>query len=157
MKIQLNGFEITTAAINGVMRQCRALSKGLNEAHGCKRDLGWDFHIEAALAECALAKAINQYWTGMGHTIGLSDVGDKHEARHRTTKSDLCLRPPDNPDHEYWLIYGKFGSYEVMGHMKGSEGKTPQFLQESQKNGGTYTFYFVPPENLSQPEPYVQL
>lgn len=148
MIIQLNGFEIATGAINGVLRQCRAIKQRLPNSYAADQQQAWDYHIEGALAEMAVAKFLDLYWTGIGHVRGQADVGQMHEVRHRTTDADLCVRPKDEPEREYWLVYGKYGRYEIKGYKRGSECKVDTYRQLSNKNGEQHTFYFVPASEL---------
>ena len=89
----------------GVIRRLRALQR--QAAPGHKIDDAsapcWQIDIEGALAEYAIAKALDQFWTGISHT-GASDVGKIDEVRHTAHPSgNLLLYPKDHDKARYWL------------------------------------------------------
>ena len=82
MQVKLTPSEMMTAAHIGIMRQVQNLKKLRIDAHGARTDLGWQIHIEGAMGECAVAKALSCYWSG---AIGVLTAGDIGEIQVRTT------------------------------------------------------------------------
>jgi len=147
-KIVLNNFEITTGAVNGVIRQVSAIRRSLNAGHGARTDVDWQYHLEGALAEVALGKMMGLYWTGMAHGFE-ADVGVVHEARYRQEgpgeDSDLTLREKDADEHYYWLVTGKNGEYTIHGFTQGVWGKDERFIHRCANRP---PLYFVPKKEL---------
>lgn len=124
MKIELTPWEIMTGAQVGVQRMVHATSNGWKHKHGADPTKGWQYNIEGALAEMALAKLLNRYWTkGMP---GDADIGQRIQVR--TThhlQGSLILHDSDPGDHIYALMVGFNGSYHYKGCILGYDGKVP--------------------------------
>ncbi len=145
MKIQLTKAEILSAAHVGAMRQVSNLKHGRSPAHG---DLGlndWQIHIEGALAEAAVAKALNCFWLG---AVGNLDAPDVSQLQVRSTvreKGHLIVRESDKDEDAFILVIGQNGRYRLAGWILGEDAKDQRFLQNPHNRGPCY---FVPQHEL---------
>ena len=147
MFIRLTPSEMMTAAHIGIMRQVQNLKKLRIDAYGAKTNLGWQIHIEGAMGECAVAKALGCYWSG---AIGVLNAGDVGEVQVRTTthkNGRLILHKLDPLNCYYVLAIGENGEYEMAGYLWGKNGMNDKHWEDPT---GTNRFaYFVPREELT--------
>jgi hypothetical protein len=77
----------------------------------------------AAGAEPAAAKIFNQYWAGIGDPTK-PDVGPHIEVKWTDWENGYLAIDKDNPDDWiYVLVRGDFPEYEIVGWIKGKDGK----------------------------------
>jgi hypothetical protein len=74
--ITLTKTEIMQGALVGVMRQVQNLRDNRQPAYGATTDHDWQWHIEGALGEMALAKALGVFWAGVGLFRGADVVNE---------------------------------------------------------------------------------
>lgn len=142
--IRLSRSEVMRATLVGVHRHLEAKAKRLRDKHGFTGD-GWGIHIEGALGECALAKALNRYWEGGVNTFKAGDVGALQVRTRSNPEYDLLIRP-DDPDRDIFvLVTGEMPCYTIHGWIRGWEAKRPEFLKPY---GNRPAAYFVPKEEL---------
>ena len=144
MKIILTPTEIMTAATIGVMRQCKAIQKGLKDAHGLKDADSWEINIEGALGECVVAKYKNVYWQGCGN-VGDCDVDDFDVRTTKRGDGRLILHRSDADERVYWLVTGSGGIYHVRGWIQGYHGKAAKYWTDP---GTGRPAYFIPQSDL---------
>lgn len=133
------------AAVVGVMRQINNIRGNHRHLYGGKKNQGWQYHIEGALGECAVAKYLDIYWH-MGEKGG-DDVGN-HQVR--TTPYEigrLIIHPQDEDDVRYYLAVGCNGRYVIKGWILGRDGKREEFWDDPT---GNRPAYFVPQKNLEK-------
>jgi len=133
MRIKLTTAEIIQGAIAGILRNVQNIQEGRNHLHGAKKTDGWLMHIEGALGEMALAKALGVYWSS-GKRKG-SDVGE-YEVRTTTGANNRLILHPDDPDDSrHYLVTGHNGDYVICGWIMGRDGKQERFWADpSHKN-----------------------
>ena len=81
--ITLAWYELEMGGIIGLQRQIESFRKNLTPKLGY---WSWHSHIEGALAELAVAKALNTYWSGSVNTFGAADIGADIQVRLRNRK-----------------------------------------------------------------------
>lgn len=146
MKVSLEWYEISRAALVGVSRNVEAMRKGLQSA----RPIGesdWHIHILGACGEVAFAKATNRYWSGSVNTFKTGgDVGGHIQIRTRSRSHyDLIVRDNDNDDDIFVLVTGGPAEFDVKGYMRASDAKSEKY----RANWGNYgEAYFVPQAEL---------
>lgn len=145
--IRLEWYELEQAGIIGLQRQIEAFRKNLTPKLGY---WSWHSHIEGALAELAVAKALNIYWAGGVNTFGAADVGADIQVRLRKPKTPeelpaLIVRPNDKPTDIYILVTGESPQFTVVGWISGLQAQNPEFLADY---GGRGAAYFVPQHYL---------
>lgn len=145
MRVNLEWFEVSRAALVGVSRNVEALRKGLQNARPTNES-EWHIHILGALGECAFAKAMGRYWSGSVNTfkhggdVGLIQVRTRSKHHY-----DLIVRDGDCDDDLFVLVTGGPNEFEIHGCMRGKDAKRPEFKQ----NYGNYgNAYFVPKTKL---------
>lgn len=148
MRVNLEWFEISRAALVGVSRNVEALRKHCQNRNTVADD--WGIHILGALGECAFAKATNRYWSGSVNTFKSGgDVGSiqvRTRARH---DHDLIVRNQDKDEDIFVLVTGGPGSFDVRGWVRGKDAKHAEFVAN---HGGHGEAYFVPRRALRPPE-----
>ena len=148
MRVHLEWFEISRAALVGVSRNVEALRKGCHNRNTVADD--WGIHILGALGECAFAKATNRYWSGSVNTFKSGgDVGSiqvRTRARH---EYELIVRSQDKDEDIFVLVTGGPSSFDVRGWVRGSEAKDASYVAN---HGGHGEAYFVPSRSLRPPE-----
>ena len=134
------------AATSGILRHVENTKKGKKPTYGIDPVNDWQAHIEGALGECAVAKALNMYWAGKG-TVGAADVGLDLEVRTTPiAKGRLILHPADKDNAAYVLVTGLNGTYQIRGWVYGWDGKQEKYWDDpSEKNRPAF---FVPQEDL---------
>ena len=145
MEIELSPAEMLQAAMAGVMRHVENTKNKKAPTYGINPSRDWQAHIEGALGECAVAKALNQYWAGKGK-IGDPDVGLNLQVRTSSRDNgDLILHPGDKDDVAYILVNGLNGKYNIKGWIFGSIGKNEAYWRDPAKGRPAF---FVPQDVL---------
>jgi hypothetical protein len=150
MLVTLNVQEAITAATIGMRRQIFAMSKSLRhygKADLAKDDdvfdLAFDHHIFGAMAEFAVAKALNMFWAPNVGIIDGVDVGGRVEVRVRKipgTGTDLAIRQKDTDGRPYVLALSRRDfSFDLVGWLYAEEGKGKGTFCEARQ------VWFVPP------------
>lgn len=150
MKITLEWYEQELAERIGRLR--REQSKGTKKN---RRGLVEDeealikLDIEGAAGELAVAKAVNRYWHGsVNAPKSAPDVGTNIQVRatkHRN--GSLIITKTDNDDQIYFLVIGEMPNYDVVGYIKGSDGKQEQFVRAPANRPPAF---FVPQSALTR-------
>ena len=108
MKITLTKEEMQFAGFGGVMRQVDALEKGRKDQFEPRGY--WETHILSSMAECAVAKWRNKFWSPFydaEHPPGAADLGTNGEIRSSPNPaSPLTLRPRDQGKGEKLATHG---------------------------------------------------
>lgn len=139
--VSLTPAEILSAAHTGIMRQTQNLKRNRKPAYGATNATDWQWHVEGALGECAVAKALGLYWTGNLGNLRATDVG-RYQVRTRSRHDyDLILHPEDPDDDVYFLVTGLNGRYRIHGWILGRDGKRDEYWSDP---AGGRPAYFVP-------------
>ncbi len=153
MIVELKGYEIMQGALCGIMRQLENMKQGNKNAHGLGGGRDWQVNIEGALAEMAMAKHLNVYWTKgefRAPDVGVVDVrSTPHE------NGCLIVHETDEDGRVFWLLTGENGRYCIRGWMYGYEAKNAKYWKDPT---GNRPAYFVPQSELhdSDDRPMVQ-
>jgi len=129
IQVRLSLSEMARAAHVGVQRHLKCLERGSKPAHGADEHTLWQIHIEGALGECAVAKALNVYWEGGIDTF--QKYGDVGGYEVRTTPLDsgrLIIRSVDIETRRFVLVTGENGWYTVHGWLVGKDAKRDEWI-----------------------------
>ena len=149
MRVQLTYSEIILGAMAGVHRRVEYLKSGLSNRNQPSMEQIWGAQIEGALAEQALAKGLNKYFSGKGE-FGQSDLDENIECRATSWPDGrLILHDADKDEARYYLLVGEVGHYRIIGSIYGWEGKKKEYLDDPNQTGKSA--YYVPQSEL---EPY---
>ena len=149
MRVQLTYSEIILGAMAGVHRRVEYLKSGLSNRYQPSMEQIWGAQIEGALAEQALAKGLNKYFSGKGE-FGQSDLDEDIECRATSWPDGrLILHDADKDEARYYLLVGEVGHYRIIGSIYGWEGKKKEYLDDPNQTGKSA--YYVPQSEL---EPY---
>lgn len=139
IKVMLTPSEIMSGAIVGVMRQVQNINKGRVPAHGSGNENDWQLHIEGALGEMAVAKALGIYWSGSLGNLSHPDVGLLQVRTRSKHGWSLILHKEDNDDDIFVLAAGVNGSYTLDGWIYARDGKVEKNWKDlSKKNRWAY-------------------
>jgi hypothetical protein len=144
LKVTLNSYEVGGGVRVGGSRHYHALKANKPDCHGFDGD-GWGAHIEGALGEQAVAKALNIYWDGSVNTWKAEDLAGIQVRTRREHWHDLIVRPDDSDASAWVLVTGKEGDYIVRGWIAGGEAKRQEWLKD---HGQRPKAYFVPQSAL---------
>lgn len=157
-KVQLTPGEIFMATCIGAARRLQQSSS--TKTKDWTGDL-WNNDIEAARAECAVAKALGVYWSGSVGDCKVPDVGRNLQVRGSISDPidpqgviSLIVRPDHDKDHmgdAFVLVYGRAGRYVIAGWLWGTEVAIPRYSKDP---GGRGAAWFAPMEDL---RPYEEL
>lgn len=145
----LTPSEIMMAAQVGVMRHVQNIKRKVKEAYGASPDKDWQYDIEGALGEYALAKYLNRCWGGTGE-YRAPDVCGVDVRTSSKDWGDLILHPKDPDTRIFFLLTGLNGRYTVRGWCYAKEGKKDQHWKDP---AGGRPAYFYPQTLLRQGKP----
>lgn len=155
--VRLTREEVAYGALVGVHRQTSAIFRGARETVSGvgENGLGWTRHVEAALAELALAKFLDRFWDGAGDQrfrgSKLGDVG-RFQARSTSERDGhLIVRPHDSDADVFVLIVGSAPSFTLVGWTFGRDAKRPEFRCDPGGRGAPC--FFVPQSALRPVHP----
>lgn len=148
--VRLEPYEITNAAMVGVLRQVAAIRSNLKDRFGYNRNTPWEDHIRGALGELAFSKWARTYWAPSVNTFENADIGDRWQIRTRSEPwHDLIVRPTDSDNQWFVLVIGTNDTWTIKGGIVGIDAKKPEYIAD---HGGRDEAYFVPASKLMQPE-----
>lgn len=146
-EIVLDWSEMILAAQAGVLRQVENIKKGVKPAYGAGNEKDWQYGIEGAMGEFALAKYLGVFWHGKGKMWG-DDVGSYQVRTSSRNNGDLILHPKDDDEKIYWLVTGLNGKYWIRGYIKAKDGKLDKWWRDP---AGDRPAFFVPQSELIKP------
>lgn len=131
MKVKLNLPEMLSASNAGTIRQYASDQRGSEYSEGFtgEKMTPLTSHIEGAMGEVCVAKALNIHFPGSINTYGKADLGDDIGVRTTNKESyGLLIYQKDNPDHFYYLVKGVSPNYRVCGWIRGGDAKVDKYL-----------------------------
>lgn len=153
MKVHLEWYEVSRAALVGVSRNVEAMRRGCAEKLKGSVD-AWERHVKGALGECAFAKATNRYWSGSVNTFKAPDFEGNIQVRARSDNNhDLIVREDDHDEDLFVLVTGGPSEFTIHGWVQGLEAKRNEYRANP---GGYGVAYFVPHSALRPIDPLVQ-
>jgi hypothetical protein len=145
VKVTLKRGEILQAALVGCMRQTNSLLAGHRDQHGADQKNGWQYHIDGALGEYAVARHLGVFWWGDINRFDGADVG-RHQVRCRSVypgvESDLIVRQADKDEDNYILVLNRCPTFDIVGWITGGDAKREEFW--SDPSGRGVPAWFVP-------------
>lgn len=157
--VQLNSEEIAQGAFAGLMRMTNAIKRGDFDknspgyvAHHSDPDNAWHHHIEGALAEMAVAKYYETFWSS-GDRANL-DIGDWEIRTTTIPYGCLIVRKVDievmnKANKLFFLCVGRHGGYRIVGYIQGSEAiKDPRYFKDP-TGKGREPAWFIPQTMLT--------
>ena len=146
INIRLTYPEAITAALVGVMRNLSCVYKG--KKGRVPDDKLWQVHVEGAMGEAVVAKALRTYNPMTVDTFkDGGDVGERVQVRTRSQHHyDLIVRDNDRDDDVFVLVTGTCPDYQVHGWCYGKDAKKDRYLKDY---GGHGEAWFVPQESLA--------
>lgn len=133
MRVVLSPNEMRMACQHGVERYISALTR---DARG-KLTSGQpenraDVDLIGCMAEMALAKALNLYWSGV-EEINSPDVGQYEVRSTRRLDGNLIIRDRDKPNQKAVLVTCDPPVFNVIGFILVSKGKQDNWIYDDGK------------------------
>lgn len=150
MQITLSLPEMLNAANVGVIRHYASTKKGSKPTEGFTEDHGLaiSIHIEGAMGEACVARALGMYFEGSVNTYGKADLGKDIGVRAaRKEHFGLLIYKKDNPNHYYYLVKGSAPNYRVCGWIKGSDAMQDKYLTD--RVSQTISMWRIPESDLN--------
>lgn len=144
ISVKLNQYEMIEAGNIGMLRRILSLNK-LNDRMHSPYSNPWQIDMEGAMAEMAYAKAMGVYWPAGVGTFKAPDVGSVQVRATERHDNSLIIRSNDKDEDVYVLVTGSAPQYNIVGWIRGADGKNPSFVKTP--NGGAPA-YFVPQSKL---------
>lgn len=141
LAITLTTSELEIAAAIGCRRQVQNLSARRTDRNGAEPGKGWQYHIEGAAGEMAVAKWAGRYWNGNIGNLAADDVGRLQVRTASGHGYSLLIYPTDADDKAFILVTGLAPAFVLRGWIWGREGKRQEWW--SDPVGGRPAF-FVP-------------
>jgi hypothetical protein len=142
--ITLESSEMIFAINAGAMRRVYNLQRGLRDKYGLVKH-PWQADIEGAMAEMAVAKAFDVFWSGSIGKLHAMDAGN-YQVRYTPYETGhLVLNPADDDSQTFIFVTGGDGQYHLRGYAIAGEVKLEEFY--TSKVPGRYA-YFVPQDML---------
>ena len=145
--VRLSTVEMRRSAIVGIMRRLNAKCAGRSETYGRARD-PWDTDIEAACAECAVAKGVGIEWAGATEPDYDGDVGPLGVRYTNNDRGSLILHERDPGDKVFVLVTGADGAYVLRGWILAADGKREEYWRTDVRTPA----FFVPQSALEDIE-----
>jgi hypothetical protein len=155
IEIVLSSDEILQAVLVATMRKItsdkrRGNGNGSRRPEHYEETRSWDQEIESCMAEIAVSRWRNRYWSG-GHFNGRDAGRDAGNAQVRWTSHDgghLIVYPEDGDDDAFVFVTGRSPSMRIVGWMYGREAKTDPYWRTDVRCPS----WWVPQNNLKQVE-----
>ena len=153
-QIRLTMNELLMAAIVGLNRRMKSMRKStVTDAYTDNKFVPWYTDIEAAAAECALAKYLNIFWDGSEGTFKAPDLGDDIQVRCSSyAQAHLIVRDKDDGAHRYILLTGEGLNWDVRGWMFGYDAKKDTYFRQSESTNAANSWW-VPQSDLEDVDP----
>jgi hypothetical protein len=142
--VKLTLCEMLMACVVGITRNLHNIKDKTPHAYGANDSNNWQINIEGALAECALAKALNVFWSSgkkRAPDVGIDDCRcTPCESGH------LIIHREDDSKRKYYLLTGRNGKYNIRGWMRGEDAQDEKYWGDKANNNRPA--FFVPQSDL---------
>jgi hypothetical protein len=149
MIISLNRWQFRACADEALLRI--AVSGDRNGKHDNVRDRNlmtrvWD-EITGSCTEMAVCMALGKAWTpSVNDSDKQVDIEPNIEVRGtENANGSLILRNQDSVDNWYFLVTGIAPTFEIVGFIKGSDGRDKRWIKDPNGHGPAY---FIPQSEL---------
>ena len=127
--IMLSDVEVRMAVEVAISRRQSSMHQALKPAHGIRPDFEWEWEVQSAAAEAAVAKLLHVWWGGNVNSFKDPDLEGNLQVRWtRDHAGHLVLRPKDNPKHKYILVTGAIPRFRIQGWAYGGAVMQPEHL-----------------------------
>jgi hypothetical protein len=127
--VTLDPAEALMASYVGCRRRVASLARGCQDRHGYDGKNAWQIDIEGALAELAVAKALDLHWGGTVNAWKRADLGRNYQIRTTVYPAGkLIVRALDAIDDVYILVVQINPlTFKVVGQINGLEARQTQW------------------------------
>lgn len=152
IRISLDYSVIQYAAYVGAWRQIEAIKRNAANGRTSPRT-GWQYNIDGAMAEAAVATWLGVWWDGGPHKFKeqpdiVTPSGGYEIRANGSPHGDLILTDRDSPDAIYILVLtAEAPIYELCGWTKGEDGMTGRWKRKPRADFAPA--HFVPQDELN--------
>lgn len=134
MRVQMTWQELMVAAQVGAMRRVGSIRRGMNKnVHASVSD--WATDTNGALAEMAVAKALDIYWGAHTMTMKSPDVGSIQVRSSSHKSPHLIVRHNDADNELFILVQTSPPDCEIIGYLSGADAKRPEYWRQGTGEG----------------------
>jgi hypothetical protein len=144
-EVSLTWPEILQAASVGVMRRVNAVRNRREEPYGERPKASWTDDINGAIAELAVAKHFNVFWSGTVGRVDLPDVGRLQVRSKLQDDHRLVVRANDGDDEPVISVLVDLPICRICGWMIAKDAKRHEWLLSDPSKPDRY---FVPNAEL---------
>jgi hypothetical protein len=138
--------EMILAGSVAVQRYAQNLARGKREMFGAEDRFGFQYMMDGAMGELAVAKHLNIHWNGSVGDLMAKDVGRLQVRTTRMPEPALILHDKDPDEDVFVLVRLHANRAQIAGWVYGFEGKQKRYW--SAGKGGVRPAYFVPTDGL---------
>lgn len=146
VNVTLTWTEVRVAGLTGIDRNIRTIHENRHRGGGQHPADGWTDHITGALAECAVAKALDLYPSRKERDTD-GDVG-RYQVRSTVRHESLIVQEYDDDRDVFILVLGSPPVLTLEGWIAGIGAKQPRFWRTDVRRPA----YFVPRHELHSME-----
>lgn len=150
-EVVLTHNEMLIASTIGNLRRLNGICNNRQNAFGATDRL-WEMSIFGAMAEAAVAKHFNLYWSGMGSDApGDVDVGGCLEVRSIAQRDRKLILHPNSPSNlPFVLVYCNPPRFELLGWIFAKDAKQQKYWCDPAANNGRVggAAFFIPQSDL---------
>jgi hypothetical protein len=126
--VELSFHEMLICTHIGGVRRMSALKNGRPGRRTTHHlDAPWDIDIEAAMAEAAVAKHLNVWWSGQLGNLKAADASALQVRWTHWPNGFLRIIADDANDQNFVLVVGSQGHYRIVGYIRGADGKREEW------------------------------
>lgn len=131
MVITLDPSEALMAAYVGCQRRIASLRRGCQDRHGYNGQNAWETDIIGALAEVAVAKALDLHWSGSVNAWKRADLGRSYQVRVTTHSNGQLIVREGDPEEDIYILVVQVGPlrFKIAGQMGGRQARRAEWLK----------------------------
>jgi len=117
--------ELMIGSTVAALRRIQNLTGKVRDRHGAESERGWQYDIDGAFGEMAVARWRNVYWDGTVGTISApADVGLDWQVRSTPWHNGcLLVHDTDKDDQPFILVHSSPPRMTILGWLFGAEAK----------------------------------
>ena len=140
--VVLTESEIIIVGSVCVQRYAQNLTNGKREMYGAEDYRGFQYMVDGAFGEMAVAKWLGLYWNGAIGNLTAADVGNIQVRATRSNPPELILHPRDKDEDVFVLVGLERNQALIFGWCLGFEGKDECYWED--RHGKGRPAYFIP-------------
>ncbi len=127
--VTLDPPEALMASYVGCRRRVASLARGCQDRHGYDGRNAWEQDILGALAELAVAKALDLHWSGSVNAWKRPDVGRSYQIRTTGYAAGRLLIRSEDPEVDTYILVVQVNplQFKIAGQIDGRLARQPRW------------------------------